>query len=146
MEDTPNREKMFKVYLAESESGWVERLEGGKVKIWNIPMGGRYNLMDVVQVDEVAYKKDPFEPLPGKIVERPYNARAILYYAAKEDFPKIRAWATEFGAAIEGLIGPTQDMPGFLSVAAPTVKDIEYIVKKLRLPKPKGWVPNNLED
>jgi hypothetical protein len=146
MADEPDKDKMFRAYLSEGETGWVEDLGKGKVKIWNIPWAGRYNLNDVVQVDHKAYKENPYEPIPGEIIERPYHARTILHYAAKEDFPKLRAWAGETGAAVEGLIGPTKDKPGFVAVAAPKEEDILFIVKKLKLPKPKGWTPNTLED
>jgi len=51
MADEPDQEKMFRVYLSKGESGWVEDLGRGKVKVWNIPYAGRYNLKDVVQVN-----------------------------------------------------------------------------------------------
>jgi hypothetical protein len=62
--------KMLHVHLDDEEGGWIEMLYGLNVRIANIPMGGRWNLDDVVKADLRSLAANPDRPLKGRLIEQ----------------------------------------------------------------------------
>jgi hypothetical protein len=138
--------RMARLYLAEDETGWVEVVGPGLVRIANIPYDGIYNIDDVVRLDAEAMLDNPNQVLKGTIEERVYPVRTILMYPKVSDFKKIGALVKKLGGKMEGAIGPRRGVPGFLSLAAKSEADVLKIVRDLELPQEteKGWKPNLL--
>lgn len=139
-------ENYARVYLAEGETGWVEKLDPGYVRIANIPYDGEYNIDDVVKVDVEAMLRDPNQILKGTIEKRPFPVRTILLYPKVSDFKKISAMVKKMDGKMEGAIGPRGGNPGFLALAAKKKSDVLKIVRDLELSQGKGWRPNFLQD
>lgn len=139
-------ENYGRVYLAEGETGWVEVIGSGRVRVANIPYDGIYNIDDVVEVDVQAMEENPDRVLKGTIKKRPYPVRTILTYDKVSDFKKISAMAKKLGGKMEGAMGPSKGRPGFLSLAAKSEKDVLKIVRDLEIPQEveNGWKPNFL--
>lgn len=139
--------RMASVFLAEGESGWVEVVGPGLVRIANIPLDGIYNIDDVVRVDTEVMTGHPNRVLKGTIEERVYPVRTVLLYHKVSDFKRVDTLVRKLGGKMEGAIGPTRGGPGFLSLAAKSEADVLKIVRDLELPQEteKGWKPNLLK-
>lgn len=139
-------ENYARVRLAQGETGWVEIVSPGVVRIANIPYEGDYNIDDIVLVDVDAMMADPNQILQGTIQKRVFPVRTILTYPTKKDFKKISALVKKLGGKMEGAIGPSKTSPGFLALAALSEADVLKIVRDLEIPQERGWQPNFLEE
>jgi hypothetical protein len=136
---------MVKVYLSEGESGWVKVVGHGVVQVMNIPLGGRFNIDDVVDVDVEAMEKDPYQALQGTITERIYPVRTAISYPKVSDFYKIAKQVEKLGGKIEGFMEPFGKKSGLLALAALSESHPLLIVRALDLRQAKDWRPNFLE-
>ena len=145
-EDSGPPENYARVYLSESETGWVEILDRTTVRIANIPYEGNYNIDDVVQVGDTApLRRGPVKILTGPVLMRPFPVRTILAYPTRDIFPKISAALRVVGGKMEGIVAPGPDHPGLISMAAKEESHILRIVKEFDLKQEEGWEPNFLE-
>lgn len=138
------RGPMMKAYLARSESGWVEGLGEGRVRIASIPMAGPYNLDDVIQVDVEEAREKPEDVLPGTVIHRKYPVRAAIFYDEAEQYKELWELSKKLGAALEGMVGPTSGAQGFAMVAALKEEDVVSLVEAIGSQQPEGWEPNVL--
>lgn len=107
--------KTVRIYLDDAETGHARVLSVGprdaEVEIANVPMGGRYNLGDVVLA-----RPDQYGILtPFKLLSRKYTTRTDLSYAKSSQFRAFVKAAEKSGAACEGFVGPSKGGLGFLA-------------------------------
>jgi hypothetical protein len=78
------------------------------------------------------------------VISRKYSARAPIFYDKKEQYSKLWHLGKEYGASVEGMIGPSAKAQGFAIVAAFKAEDIQAMVDAIGSEQPEGWEPNTL--
>jgi hypothetical protein len=104
----------IRVRFAEQETGWALPLEHGRALIANIPLTGRYNLRDVVTLEDAGAGG---LPRVGRVIERHYAAKCVLYYSRRGEFERLCDLLEQLGCETEGGQRPLAGQPGSLLVA-----------------------------
>lgn len=94
--------KTVRIYLDDAETGHAKVVSVGprdvEVEIANVPMGGKYNLGDIVLA-----RPDQYDILvPFKLVARKYSTRTDLSYAKIAQYRAFVKAAEKAGGACEG--------------------------------------------
>lgn len=137
--------EMVKLYLYEGESGWGEllRKNPARIRIANIPYGGRFNIDDIVTVKPLA---DSPLPIADRLLERVYPVRTAIWYDRPEQFKILMQLVRNRGGKGEGAFGPIEERQGAAAVAMKSEADVIEVLQELGLEdrQPEGWPVNDL--
>jgi hypothetical protein len=124
--------ELVRIKFGPTESGWAQKLSGGKFRIRNIPMDGGWLLDDVVTVRQ-------FEgwDLVDKLVKRVFVGKAYLYYDEEYQFRELCGALKYLGCKVEGLCGNSDGDQGVMSVVYPNGVSPAKVAKKLGVSQKK---------
>lgn len=120
--------ELVRIKFTERESGWAEKLPGGKYRLQNIPVFDTIGLC----IDDVVTVK-PYEGwlLVDKVVESVFAGKKVLFYKEEWQFGELCGAAKYLGCKVEGLGGPAEGKPGMMVVVYPKGVSPLEIAKKL---------------
>ncbi len=110
---------MIRIRYDAHETGWVEKLDGDRARIANVPLADHLNIDDVVEL--LPAGADGF-PVVGTVLERKFACKTALRYEEPhlESWKLLSAMLHDKGCKVEGgipglcLVAHTEDTDPFL--------------------------------
>jgi hypothetical protein len=131
-----NRKPVW-VRFDERESGWAVPLAHGLAMIANIPLSVRWNLWDIVTLEE---EGDDGLPRVGQVIHRRFATKSMVHYHHSRDFGVLYTLLQMLGCETEGGRSPCEDRPGFLLVAHHRDVHPARLASALGIAQPHGAV------
>ncbi len=126
-------EKMVRIRYGEGETGWAEKLTGGKFRIANVPLTDGLNIDDVV----TCRKGDDLDSV-DKVVKSVLPRKAVIWYDKIPEFEIVTKVLTAMGCKCEGWCAPGPGKGrGMVSVAAPKLVDPKAVAEMLGIRQDK---------
>jgi hypothetical protein len=131
--------KAIKIHPAKGESCWATQIGGdlGQVfaRVDNIPFSGDCNLHDIVELD--------VDGNVMRIIAQRYACRSVIHYQKEHQFHRLCAVFRQLDCAVEGMIGPSENMEGVMMVAHYETIKPELIAEGMGIPQKKRDTKND---